>query len=410
MNKSLKTKIDEAIQNKTLCKNLLLISMASANHKKSTCKNDRALLETYLKTMATTAISHGVLKREIIDDLIAVHQRDYPSMDVIKSVVALCSSDHNYEEELIKDRLIKRKTQEEMQEKAAKATEVKSNKNCDNNAEDDPEGLAKLIEYVQKKHLGGMEFDKSKTDILRNMKSEKYNYEVILKAFQFAEHDLNRIKRSFNTGNDKLRYIRKIVMDKYLSEALYWFEERERAKERIKYLDISSHVNRVHRYTPVTKKTNGNWLKEMEKRKQELDDLVIDEDDEPPLDIDALMKEEGELKKNDSEIKPQTIPQRRSQAGSPKNHKVTHYVGAMKPYDYFTNEEEVAIRKDGLNMAIDGKSRDAIIAEWRQYFDRRLKAAVELLDATYDFHTGLKRDGLDGEYERIAQEIIIENN
>lgn len=410
MNKSLKTKIDEAIQNKTLCRNLLLISMASANHKKTTGKNDEALLETYLKTMATTAISHGVPKEKIRDALIEVHDRDYPSMDVIKSVATLCTSKHNYEDELIKDRLIKRKTQEEMQEEAAKPIAAKPKKNSGNNEEDDPEGLTKLIEYVQKEYLPGMEFDKYKMDLLRSLKSEKYNYEVILKAFQFAKRDIGRINRSFDTGSDKLRYIRKIVADRYLSEALYWFEERESAKERIKYLDISGHVNRVHRYTPVTKKTNGNWLKEMEKRKQELDDLLIDEDDELPLDIDALMKEEEELMKNSSEIKPQTIPQRRSQAGSPKNHKVTHYVGAMKPYDYFTNEEEVAIRKDGLNMAIDGKSRDATIAEWRQYFDRRLKAAVELLDATYDFHTGLKRDGLDGEYERIAQEIIIENN
>ena len=168
----------------------------------------------------------------------------------------------------------------------------------------DEEGFDELYEYVREnvmKYPQGMKLSNFMVlrlkgmhtgQYLRNKKAHTkacYPYPVILNAFRVSSVQFQKalFDKSFIDEERKFSYICAIV-ERNLNSVFVAMQNSLMAKQRAQNLDVSGHVNRVHHYTPVTKKTNGSWLKEMEKRKQELDDLLRDDEDEPPLDVEAL--------------------------------------------------------------------------------------------------------------------------
>lgn len=127
---------------------------------------------------------------------------------------------------------------------------------------------------------------------LRNKKAKEkacYPYPVILNAFRASSVQIQNalFGKSFIDEERKFAYICAIV-DKNINSVFVRMQNQLIAKEQAKHIDLSVHATKGHNYTPVTKKSNGDWLKEMQERKKALDDMLYDEDDEEPLDIESL--------------------------------------------------------------------------------------------------------------------------
>ena len=288
MNRSLRLLVEESIREHILSRNLLLISIACIQYRMKSGKYDADVCEQQSISMARVALKNGISKEDIVSAIKEISDRDYPTMDMVASVAEICTQTYKYEEKRIPDRLIKRKTPEEIadeQRRREAAEEKKAKVKVKEKVEvnlDDPD-LKKLMEFIED-NLINAKLNEDHAEILQRFREkEQYDYGLILLAFKFAQKEIRNVKIGFETSFDKLRYILPIVK-KHVPEAQERLKREELEREMAERVDLSVFQNKEWNFRGTGSPLGAaDRVRENDKRLQKL----FHEDDEE-LDIESL--------------------------------------------------------------------------------------------------------------------------
>ena len=288
MNRSLRLLVEESIREHILSRNLLLISIACIQYRMKSGKYDADVCKQQSISMARVALKNGISKEDIVSAIKEISDRDYPTMDMVASVAEICTQTYKYEEKRIPDRLIKRKTPEEIadeQRRREAAEEKKAKVEVKEKVEvnlDDPD-LKKLMGFIED-NLINAKLNEDHAEILQRFREkEQYDYGLILLAFKFAQKEIRNVKIGFETSFDKLRYILPI-MKKHVPEAQERLKREELEREMAERVDLSVFQNKEWNFRGTGSPLGAaDRVREAEERIRKLSHEFDEE-----IDIDSL--------------------------------------------------------------------------------------------------------------------------
>ena len=265
-----------------------MISIACIQYRMKSGKYDADVCKQQSISMARVALKNGISKEDIVSAIKEISDRDYPTMDMVASVAEICTQTYKYEEKRIPDRLIKRKTPEEIadeQRRREAAEEKKAKVKVKEKVEvnlDDPD-LKKLMEFIED-NLINAKLNEDHAEILQRFREkEQYDYGLILMAFKFAQKEIRNVKIGFETSFDKLRYILPI-MKKHVPEAQERLKREELEMDMAQRVDLSVYQNKEWNFRGTGSPLGAaDRVREAEERIRKLSHEFDEE-----IDIDSL--------------------------------------------------------------------------------------------------------------------------
>lgn len=230
----IRRKFDEGLQNRILCENMLLMSLAYLHYRltyDSRLKtNAVAKYQKQRTILARCAITNGISRETIADKIPLLSSVSYPSDGQVARLTEItASNDYEFEHGFIPDVDYKLKSDEEI-------ADFKSKKSIkrDNLAIQDEQEFIDLCTYIENE-IVSFQLTPDMRKRLQKLKKDDYDYPVILQSFKWHKSNINKsIERKVKTEPFKDIYSKFIyicaIIERKLPETLQKIET-DKAKE-----------------------------------------------------------------------------------------------------------------------------------------------------------------------------------
>lgn len=221
MDRPLRLKINELIENKQITENLGIICLACLHEKIKYAKRNYGHLEPQRNTIAKFLVDNGVDKAKIAYELERIDKDCYPTLNsqVKNTYNNIILGSCRFVDEIIPAHYIKHKSEEKLKLDMSRTPYQES-------IEQEMIEFQMLKDYVEA--LIGYELSKPMINKLKGMKNKEYTYSLILDTFKVYAREIDRaINKNDLDYNGKFNYMLGVVNRK-LPEYYSRIKEREK--------------------------------------------------------------------------------------------------------------------------------------------------------------------------------------
>ena len=221
----IRRKFDEALQDRIVCDNMLLMSISALNYE--ICFNDKltnkqvAVYQQYRSTIAKTAIDNGIAKSRITEVMQTLSPERYPSPQQITQLITLIQNrSYNYKADYIPDSDMKYKTATEIQDQQQAV--IKRNQ-----AQIEHEKQFNVIcDYISKQ----FNISPITADMQAKLNEITVSNDIVLQALKWYTDEIQRAisGKQFSNSFDRFSYILGVIKKKIPDTTTRIEREKER--------------------------------------------------------------------------------------------------------------------------------------------------------------------------------------